>query len=124
MLELQATDKTPLVHFDPGTGMLELAGIAVHENADAFFAPIMAEIERYALAPAQNTTVRIELEYFNSSAAKYLLDMLRTLEDLHLAGSSSVGLEWVHAADDLDMQEAGQDFKFLLEFPTKVVARR
>jgi hypothetical protein len=121
MLHLPATEKTPEVRFDPQQGLLELTGVAVHENADGFFGPILSALERYATAPAERTTIRVHMEYFNSSAAKYLLDMLRTLEDVHLAGRTKVRMSWVHAADDLDMQEAGNDYRMLLEFPVDLV---
>ncbi|MCB0788135.1 MAG: SiaC family regulatory phosphoprotein, partial [Flavobacteriales bacterium] len=56
--------------------------------------------------------------------AKYLLDIFRLLEDLHREGRSKVRLEWRCASDDLDMQEAGNDYRQLLEFPVKVVLRQ
>ncbi|MBK9176676.1 MAG: DUF1987 family protein [Flavobacteriales bacterium] len=72
-------------------------------------------------SPAPRTTVRVSLTYFNSSSAKYVLDLLKRLEDAHMAGATRAVLEWLHAPDDLDMMEAGRDYKSLLEFPVKLV---
>lgn len=121
--DLPGTEKTPHLTFDLRTGRLALQGCSIPENADRFYNPVFDTLDRYAQAPAARTLVRIELTYFNSSSAKYLLDILKRLEDLHMAGSSQVALEWVHADGDLDMKEAGQDFRSLLEFPVKVVQR-
>ena len=123
VLRIAATTKTPAVELEPSPGRFSLAGCSVHENAEGFFAPIYRELERYAAEPATETLVRVELSYFNSTSAKYLLDMFRLLEDVHVAGRSKVRLEWVCAEDDLDMQEAGQDYRQLLEFPVKVLTR-
>ncbi|MBK6830686.1 MAG: DUF1987 domain-containing protein [Flavobacteriales bacterium] len=120
-MELQGTDKTPAVSFDPAAGVLSLTGCSIPENADRFFTPLYDVVERYATDPAQRTTVRVTLTYFNSSSAKYLLDIFKRLEDLHASGRSRVQLEWRHAPGDLDMAEAGQDYRSLLEFPVKLV---
>ena len=122
-LRLEATDKTPEVRFDPEKGQLEIIGCSIHENADKFYSPLWDRIDAYSGAPAQRTLVRISLNYFNSSSAKYLLDILKRLDDLHASGTSKVSVEWTYEEGDLDMQEAGNDYKDLLEMPMKVVER-
>lgn len=122
-LDLAATDKTPAVRFVPADGLLEISGCSIHENADRFFGPLLDSVERYAREPARTTTVRLALTYFNSSSAKYVLDLLRLLDEAHLSGLGKVSLEWCYEEGDLDMQEAGQDYKVLLEMPVKLVER-
>lgn len=119
-LELPATEKTPAVNLRPEQGLLEITGCSIPENADRFYSPIQDRIERYALAPPPKTTIRVALTYFNSSTSKYLLDLMKRLEDLHAAGLSQVVLEWCYTRGDLDMKEAGEDYRSLLEFPVKL----
>jgi hypothetical protein len=121
MLRIPATDKTPLVLLDPAQGAIEVRGVSVPENADRFYAALLQAVVAYGEAPARRTAVVVELAYFNSSTAKCLLDLFRQLEDLHATGRTSVAVEWRHAADDLDMEEAGQDYRELLEIPVKLV---
>lgn len=121
--EIPGTEKTPTVLFDPEAGLFELSGCSVHENAHAFFKPLLQEVAAYAKKPAGTTRVRMTLAYFNSSSAKYILDLLRLLDEAHVAGTSQVRLEWLHDPDDLDMEEAGQDYRELLEMPVEVKAR-
>ena len=78
-------------------------------------------MERYAARPAARTVVRVQLAYFNSSTSKYLLDMFKCLEDVHVAGTSRVQVQWVHQAGDLDMEEAGRDYRDLLDLPVELV---
>jgi hypothetical protein len=122
--EQAATEKTPAVRLDPAAGTLVIHGCSIPENADRFYGPLYDAVDRYALHPATRTVVEVDLQYFNSSTSKYLLDVFKRLEDLHAARTSTVVLEWRHAADDLDMKEAGEDYRALLEFPVKLVTRR
>lgn len=123
MLHIDPTDKTPLVVFDPARGRLEIAGCSIHENSDRFFRPLIEALSASWHAPPAAIEVHVALDYFNSSSSKYLLDVLRMLEDMHVAGHSKVSMAWSHAEGDLDMEEAGRDYKALLEFPVKVFSR-
>ena len=118
---VEGTAKTPAFTFDPAAGTLHLSGCSIPENADKFFTPLFDLVDGYAAAPAARTTVRVALTYFNSSSAKYLLDIFKRLEDAHVSGHTRVTLEWCHVHGDLDMAEAGQDYRSLLEFPVKVL---
>lgn len=118
---LAPTDRTPTVTIDPEAGRMELSGVAIPENADRFFTPLHGLVDHYAQAPPEHTTVRIALTYFNSSSAKYLLDLFRQWEDVHALGATKVTVEWCHARGDLDMREAGMDYSNLLEIPVKLV---
>lgn len=118
---LAATDKTPSVRFLPEEGLLEISGCSIHENADKFYRPLLEKVESYAQRPARNTLVRIALTYFNSSSAKYVLDLLKLLDDAHASGAGKVTMEWCYDGGDLDMQEAGQDYKGLLDMPVKLI---
>lgn len=122
-LTLDATDKTPAVRFIPDEGLLEISGCSIHENADRFYRPLLDRVELYAKEPARSTLVRLALTYFNSSSAKYVLDLLKLLDEAHASGVSKVALEWCYDEGDLDMLEAGQDYKGLLDMPVKLVER-
>jgi hypothetical protein len=122
-LHLSRTEKTPEVTFDTEAGLFDLRGCSIPEDADKFYAPLFDFMERYSQAPAPQTTVRLALEYFNSSSSKYILDLLRLIDDVHASGKATVALEWYFEPDDLDMQEAGQDYKSLLEMPVRLIAR-
>ncbi len=119
-IDIPATDKTPEVLIRPEQGLIQITGCSIPENADRFYSPVQDSVERYALSPQPRTTVRISLSYFNSSTSKYLLDLLKRLEDLHATGRSQVVLEWCFQSGDLDMKEAGEDYRMLVEFPVKL----
>jgi hypothetical protein len=119
---LPATEHTPAIRLDPTEGIMEIRGRSIPENADQFFSPLHQVVERYSASPRSSSLLRVELSYFNSSTAKYLLDLFRQWEDLHASGRSQVRMEWLHARHDADMAEAGEDYRALLEFPVKLIA--
>jgi SiaC family regulatory phosphoprotein len=123
-LRWEATEKTPLVELDTELGTLGIVGVSIHENAGAFYDVLYDALETYAAAPRPQTHVRIGLKYFNSSSARYLLDILKRLNALHGSRSSAVDLEWNYEEGDLDMQEAGADYKALLDMPVRLVPVR
>ena len=120
-LHLPATDKTPEILFDRDAGRLEMSGCSIHENAEGFFQPLLQMAEDYARTPAPLTTVKLAMTYFNSSSSKYLLDLLKILDEIHITGAGEVSMEWQYDRDDLDMEEAGGDYKNMLEMPVKLV---
>lgn len=120
-LYLPPTEKTPEILFDPATGMFEIRGCSIHENAEGFFRPLLEMVEDYAQRPAPVTTVKLAMTYFNSSSSKYLLDLLRILDEIHITGAGEVTMEWHYDREDLDMEEAGGDYKALLEMPVTLV---
>lgn len=122
-LELSPTEKTPAVSVDGGQGLFTITGCSIPENADRFYSPLQDLVERYAQAPAVRTVLHVELSYFNSSSSKYLLDLMKLLADVHASGRSNVTVEWWYAKDDLDMKEAGEDYRSLLDLPVKLKAR-
>lgn len=121
-LQLTPTEKTPEIHFDSEAGLFEMTGCSIHENAEAFFRPLLDMLEVYSRQPGPVSLVRLNLDYFNSSSSKYILDLLRLIDEAHVCGLTKATLEWHHAQDDLDMLEAGQDYEELLEMPVVFVS--
>lgn len=114
------TDTTPAFTLDPSSGSISLTGCSIPENADRFYSPLFDILSSYCSQAAKETTLHVRLTYFNSSSSKYILDLLKCLEDLHAGGSSEVRMVWHYAAGDLDMQEAGDDYRSLVDFPVEV----
>jgi len=120
--EIIGTPKTPEVNFDPKTGKFSLSGRSIHENSDGFYMPIFELLDKYEQDPANNTDATFELEYFNTSSAKYILDILKKLEEIRLSGNP-VHVNWIYEEGDLDMEEAGRDYNDLVDLDIQVVKK-
>jgi hypothetical protein len=104
----EETAQTPYISFDTVTGIMEISGRSIPDNSDDFWVPILSWFESYLLAPCENTTFKINLEYFNITSSKRILFLLYKLNELSEAGND-VCVEWLYRDNDEDMYEVGQD---------------
>ena len=80
-LSLEGTAKTPTVDFK-SAGELLIKGRSIPENSIEFYKPLIEWISNYSENPKENTLVNIQLEYFNTSSSKCILDVFKKLESL------------------------------------------
>jgi hypothetical protein len=119
--ESDAKNKIPTVKFDAKQGTLEFEGISRSENARAFYSPIFNWVHSYCDAPKQETTLKINLSYFNTGSAKCLMDIIQTLIEAHQEGKTHFKIEWYYQEEDEDMQQTGSNFSNLLNFPVEFI---
>ncbi len=120
-LIIEESIKTPTISFDSGSGVLEIKGKSIPENSLEFYKPVFDWLDKYTASPAQSTEFRVQLEYFNTSSSKCLLDLFRKLEATATAGKSKVKVSWFYEADDEDMMEAGDDYQALVKIPFELI---
>jgi len=116
-LNLEGTAKTPTVDFK-SNGELLIKGRSIPENSIEFYKPIIDWISDYGNAPQSDTSVNIQLEYFNTSSSKCILDVFKKLESLP---DTSVKIKWYYEEDDEDMLEAGEDYEAIIDLPFEMV---
>lgn len=118
-LSITPTAKTPAITFSDNGGILEIKGRSIPENSVEFYKPVMDKLEEYSASPRTQTTVNIQLEYFNTSSSKCLLDIFKKLEHIHKKGNP-VLINWLFEEDDEDMQEAGEDYQAIIQIPFNI----
>jgi hypothetical protein len=77
-------------------------------------------LEEYAKSPLEKTSVNVQLEYFNTSSSKCILDVFKKLEAIHKA-KNEVVINWYYEEDDEDMLEAGEDYESIIRVPFKMI---
>ena len=117
---LEGTSKTPAVHLDPGTGILEISGRSIPESAIDFYRPILEWLDGYGEEPCEKTELRVRFEYLNTSSSKCFYDVLRKLKALADKGMK-LEVSWFYEEDDEDMLEAGEDFQDVIGMPFNFV---
>lgn len=120
-LVIEGSPKTPTVGFDAEKGTLLIKGRSIPENSIEFYKPLVDWIENYANFSKPETQVNIQLEYFNTSSSKCILDVFKKLEGIHKGGKSAVTINWHYEEDDEDMLEAGEDYQAIINIPFKMV---
>lgn len=118
-LHLEGTPKTPSVKFTDD-GMLELSGKSIPENSVEFYQSLYDWIDQYAQQPKASTNIKVQLEYFNTSSSKCLLDVFRKLENIQKSGKSKVLVTWMYEEEDEDMMEAGEDYQTIVAIPFEI----
>ena len=116
-LSLEGTAKTPTVDFK-SAGELLIKGRSIPENSIEFYKPLIEWISNYSENPKENTLVNIQLEYFNTSSSKCILDVFRKLESI---SDSSVSVKWYYEEDDEDMLEAGEDYEAIIDLSFEMI---
>ena len=102
--------KTPFIDFDSKTGIFELKGKSIPENSVSFYKPLLEWLDNYSVSPNISTVLNFQLDYFNTSSAKIIADILKKLDKLQDTGLSNVVVNWYYQDIDEDMLEAGEDY--------------
>jgi hypothetical protein len=116
-IRIQGTPKTPTVNFISSEGLLEIKGRSIPENSIEFYKPLIDWIESYAQQPNDSSNVNIQLEYFNTSSSKCILDLFKKLEAIN----KTITINWYYEEDDEDMLEAGEDYEAIINIPFKMI---
>ncbi len=126
-LNIEATENSPKIVLDPSAGKFEISGESRPEDVRKFYEPILEWIEQYGkeLSSAGQTDLQFDFifEYFNSSSAKYIMDIMSKINDIQVNNSNvNVQIRWHYEEMDEDMQEAGEEFQNITEIPFKFIA--
>lgn len=116
-LKLEGSAKTPLVEFN-SKGELLLKGRSIPENSIEFYKPIVEWIDAYGQSVNSTTVLSVQLEYFNTSSSKCILDVFKKLESL---AGTEVSVKWYYEEDDEDMLEAGEDYEAIIDLPFEMI---
>ncbi len=119
-VNIEGTPKTPTITLNPESGTIEIKGRSIPENSIEFYKPIVDWLEDYTKAPKDKTVVNIQLEYFNTSSSKCILDVFKKLENIK-KGKNDVVVNWYYEEDDEDMLEAGEDYESIIKVPFKMI---
>ncbi len=115
-LIIDATLNTPSVILDPEKNLFQFTGESRPENVRNFYIPVLEWLENYTSEVASQDKenkskaheFHFNFEYFNSTSAKYILDLFKTLSNLHSEGIN-VLVYWHYEEDDEDMLEVGKE---------------
>jgi len=113
-IKIAVTDTTPEVIFDFKKGILSLTGKSIPEDPTTFFHPLIKLVEEYVANPSAENIVTIEMEYFNTPSAKYLMEILNKFEGIAGKGNK-VTVNWRYEKADNDMLQAGKDYEAYLK---------
>ena len=109
----------PEVKFDPQNDTFEISGKSMPEDVKQFFDPIIDWLEKYAENPIDQTTISVNLNYFNSSTARKMVEVFSVLEEIIDSGKKA-GIIWQYNANDELMKERGEEYQMILDVPVEM----
>lgn len=107
-LYVKGTDSIPSISFKT-TGEIKLEGRALIENAFQFFQPLLTWAQEFS---TDEINIEVNLEYFNTSVSKQLLDLFKAFEEN--SKNKTINLLWLYEEGDDEMLESGEIYEELL----------
>ena len=126
-LVIQRTDNSPHINFDLEKGLLELEGECRPENVKLFFDPILEWIEKYKIELKPNRSQKtintnFRLEYFNSSSAKYILELMNSINQIEIINLNIVVIfNWFVNTGDDDLIESGKELSLMSNIRINII---
>lgn len=119
-ISIPGTLKTPTITSDSEKGLIEIKGRSNPENSSLFYKPLIEWVEEYSINPTAKTVVNIQLEHFNTSSSKCILDIFKRLEPIKKA-NLDIMVNWYYEEDDEEMMEAGETYGTMTVIPFKMI---
>lgn len=113
-LFVEPTEFTPKVQFNPQEKDFWIEGISRPENSLEFYNPIIQWIKGYRkhiqkkVDKSPSITLNINMIYFNSSSAKFLIDILLEFITITKLGKG-VDVNWHYEDGDDEIFESGEE---------------
>ena len=126
-LVIEPTMNSPRVILDPEANLFEFSGESRPENVRNFYMPFLEWLEQFASEQgkagsggAEEREIHFNFEYFNSTSAKYILDVFKALNSLNATGNQ-VFVKWHYEEDDEDMLEVGKEMERMAKLPFEFI---
>ena len=129
-LIIEPTEFSPRVLLDASKNKLEISGESRPENAGKFYQPILDWLDNYYSlrywkdssfdSKQAEVIFEFKFEYFNSTSAKYILDILKKIE-MFRREKMDIKVKWYYDEMDIDMMESGEEFSKMTGVPIEIV---
>jgi hypothetical protein len=120
---VNGTHNLPAIFLDPDIGAFAMKGrlLSISDEQFLTFQNMLEWINQYALQPAKTTNFDIDLEFCSSGGIKFIFQIFKILETVHIKGNP-VSIVWHYEPDDDDNGDKGYQLQKLLKIPVTVVA--
>jgi hypothetical protein len=117
-LYVEGTKMTPNVILDSDKKVYSITGNSRPENPLQFYRPIFEWLTNYLERTEEKMVFEVQLDYFNTSTSKVLLDLFELFEKF--AETKDIHVVWYYQSDDEEMQEAGEELLDLVELSHEI----
>lgn len=118
-LKIEPKFNTPSIDFDAASGYLLMKGRSIPEVPDNFYEPVLSWLDEYFKETEQETVLEFRLEYVNSGSSKYILELLRRLQQLVEKGKM-IRIIWCYETDDESIEDLGEHYRHTVDIPFEI----
>ena len=111
------TPLTPEMSFNADTGVLELSGRSIPEVALNTYKPLIDWLDLYFTQPQKETQMVFRLSFFNTSSSKYIMEMLKKMEEVY---KQNTLVKAIWYCEDEDIYDLATDYKDLVDIPMEI----
>ena len=111
-INLEKTKNSPEIILDRDASIFKIAGRSIVEDPKEFYTPIYNWLEEYIKSPLDETDFIFDLEYFNSSSARQIMQLIMLLEKIPETGKK-VKVSWMYEEGDEMSKERGDEIKLV-----------
>jgi hypothetical protein len=115
-LLIDGTEETPQVEFNTETSVYSISGRSLPEDATKFYDQLVDWVKAFSEKPKSEFTLNINLDYFNSSSAKQLVELMILLEVLDKK-DCKVEIIWLYEEEDELMETRGKEIESIIDLP-------
>ena len=119
-IHLIPSEDEPEIILDKAKNILRFSGTSIPEDPDKLFRPVMNWVNQYVKSPNPETRIEFMMEYYNSSTARFFVEMLEKFEELN-EKNGNVRIIWQFHKDDVVMQERGEDLMAIIKLPFEFI---
>ncbi|NMC37785.1 MAG: DUF1987 domain-containing protein [Bacteroidales bacterium] len=127
-LVIEKTSFSPEVKLDPEKDLFVISGESRPPDVANFYGEILKWFDDFRHSPYsmkeadKSIAINFDFEYFNSTSAKYLLDLCKQIAAAR-SGGMNIAVNWHYEENDLDMLEAGREMSRIARLPFEFILR-
>lgn len=122
-MQITETKDTPYFLLDTNAKIIILKGNSTSVRTKEFYEPILSTIDTYVDTNPDYTKMIVDLDKFNTSSSKYILEIFNILRKL-IKMNLKAEVDWYY--DDLedDIHEAGGDYSEIVrDLPFRLIIK-
>lgn len=123
IIQIERTESSPKIVFNPDELLLQIKGASRPGNAQKFYQPIIEALKLFISEhpiTSAPLSVEVKLAYFNSASMIYITDIFELIVGLHRKGMKIL-IDWYVDEDDEIIREAGQELSDITGLPFNII---
>lgn len=117
-LIIEPQSQSPGVYYDKENELFEISGRSFAKKSRYIYEQVMEWLDEYMENPNKETSAVFKFEFYDSSSAKMILEVLKKYEQLYKM-NNKVEVTWFYPDDDDEIEEAGEIYANLVNVPIR-----